>query len=70
VDDSDKVVLASTYMKGDAEKWVIPIIRQYMDDTIADAGNTTLVESWDAFKIRLRQVFSLFKESVIAEQKI
>jgi hypothetical protein len=41
-----------------------------MDDTIADAGNTTLVESWDAFKIRLRQVFSPFKESVIAEQKI
>jgi hypothetical protein len=70
VDDSDKVVLASTYMKGDAEKWVIPIIRRYMDDTIADAGNTTLVENWDAFKIRLRQVFSPFKESVIAEQKI
>jgi hypothetical protein len=53
VDDSDKVVLASTYMKGDAEKWVILIIRRYMDDTIVDAGNTTLVESWDAFKIRL-----------------
>jgi hypothetical protein len=50
VDDFNKVVLASTYMKGDAEKWVIPIIRQYMDDTIANAGNTILVENWDVFK--------------------
>jgi hypothetical protein len=41
-----------------------------MDNTIANTGNTTLIESWDAFKIRLRQVFLLFKESVIAEQKI
>jgi hypothetical protein len=40
-------------MKGDAEKWVILIIRRYMDDTIADVGNTILVENWDAFKIRL-----------------
>jgi hypothetical protein len=41
-----------------------------MDDTIANAENTTLVENWNAFKIRLRQVFSPFKESIIAKQKI
>jgi hypothetical protein len=70
IENEDKVVLASTYMKGDAEKWVIPIIRRYMDDAITDAGNAILVESWDTFKIRLRQIFSPFKESVIAEQKI
>jgi hypothetical protein len=57
-------------MKGDAEKWVILIIRRYMDDAITDAGNAMLVESWDTFKIRLRQIFLPFKESVIAEQKI
>jgi hypothetical protein len=57
-------------MKGPAEKWVLPIICKYMDDSIIDAGNTALVEHWDAFKIRLRQIFLPFKESVIAEQKI
>jgi hypothetical protein len=70
IESADKVVLVSTFMKGPAEKWVLPIIRKYMDDSIMDAGNTALVEHWDAFKIRLRQIFSPFKESVIAEQKI
>jgi hypothetical protein len=41
-----------------------------MNDTIANAENTILVENWDAFKIRLQQVFLPFKESVIAKQKI
>jgi hypothetical protein len=70
IDDDDKVILVSTYMKGDAEKWVLPILKTYMDDNINDAGNTALVESWDAFKTRLKQVFSPIKESLIAEQKI
>jgi hypothetical protein len=50
---ADKVVLVLTFMKGPAEKWVLPIIRKYMDDSIIDIGNTALVEHWDAFKIRL-----------------
>ena len=70
IDDDNKVVLVSTYMRGDAEKWVLPIIRKYMDDSITDKENTHLVENWDTFKIRLRQIFSPFKESVIAEQRI
>jgi hypothetical protein len=51
IENEDKVVLASTYMKGDAEKWVLLIIRRYMDDGITDAGNAALVKSWDTFKI-------------------
>jgi hypothetical protein len=70
VEEADKVMLVSTFMKGDAETWVLPILKTYIDDTITDAGNTALVESWDAFKIRLRQVFSPIKESLISEQKI
>lgn len=70
IDDENKVVLATTYLRGDAEKWANPIIQRYMDDSIEDAENTALVEDWDAFKIKLRQNFSPFKESVIAEQKI
>jgi hypothetical protein len=70
IKDVDKVILVSTYIKGPAEKWVLPIIQKYMDPNSYDAGNTVLVEQWDAFKIRLQQIFSPFKESIIAEQKI
>ena len=68
--DDDKVVFATTYMRGDAEKWVTPILERYMDPGIRDASNTRLVENWEQFKVRLRQIFSPVKEAVIAEQKI
>ena len=41
-----------------------------MDTTIVDGGNTNLMEDWTTFKAKMREVFSPFKESVIAEQKI
>jgi hypothetical protein len=70
IEDDNKVVLATTYLRGDAEKWANPILQRYMDDSIEDADNTALVEDWDAFKTKMRQNFSPFKESVVAEQKI
>ena len=70
IEDNDKVVLATTYLRGDAEKWANPIIQRYMDDSIADQANTDLVEDWDEFKKELRKNFSPFKESTLAEQKI
>lgn len=70
IEEADKVVLATTYMRGDAEKWVTPIIRKYMDDAIVDASNTALVENWSTFKERLRQIFSPIQKPMIAEQKI
>jgi hypothetical protein len=70
IEDSDKVVLATTYMRGDAEKWANPFVRKYMDDTITDSENTTLMEDWTEFKKKLRQIFLLIKESLIAKQKI
>jgi hypothetical protein len=70
IEDEDKVVWASTFFRGDAEKWANPFIRRYMDTTIVDGGNTNLVEDWTTFKTKMREVFSPFKEDVIAEQKI
>jgi hypothetical protein len=70
IEDEDKVVWASTFFRGDAEKWANPFIRRYMDDTIVDGGNKDLIEDWATFKTKMREVFSPFKESVIAEQKI
>jgi hypothetical protein len=70
IEDSDKVVLATTYLRGDAEKWANPILRRYMDDAIKDDENAALVEDWDAFKKKMQENFSPIKESMIAEQKI
>jgi hypothetical protein len=70
IEDHDMVVWATSFLRGDAEKWASPIIRRYMDSNVDDDVNKHLVEDWDAFKIKMREVFSPFKESVIAEQKI
>jgi hypothetical protein len=70
IDDDDQVIHATSYMKGDAEKWVAPMLRRYMDTSIVDAENTDLFEDWDNFKTKLRQVFSPIKESLVAKQKI
>lgn len=70
IEEADKVVWATTFFRGDAEKWANPIIRRYMDDSIEDTENKELVEDWDTFKNKMKEIFSPFKESVIAEQKI
>ena len=70
IDDNDMVVWATTFLRGNAGEWVTPIIRRYMDDTIEDTDNKNLVEDWDTFKAKMREVFSPFQETVIAEQKI
>jgi hypothetical protein len=38
-----------------------------MNSDIVDENNTCLMEDWSLFKDKLRQIFSLFKESIIAE---
>jgi hypothetical protein len=63
-------MLATSYFQGNAEKWANLIIRWYMDDTITNANNASLVEDWTAFKTKMRQNFSPIKESLLAKQKI
>jgi hypothetical protein len=70
IEEADKVVWATTFFRGDAEKWANPILKRYMDDAIEDQTNKELVEDWDLFKLHMKEIFSPFKESVIAEQKI
>jgi hypothetical protein len=70
IEDNDQVIHATSYMKGDAEKWVAPMLRRYMDTSIKDKENVKLFEDWDLFKAKLRQVFSPIKESLVAKQKI
>ena len=70
VADDDKVMIATTFMKDQAELWVTPHLERYLDDEITDNENARLMENWDVFKVKLRQAFSPIKGSVIAEKKI
>jgi hypothetical protein len=70
IEKDDEVINATSYMKGDAEKWVTPLLRRYMDADVDDKENQRLFESWDSFKVKLRQVFSPIKEALVAKQKI
>jgi hypothetical protein len=47
-------------MRGEAEKWVLPIVEKYMDNEQVDGDNAMLIEQWDLFKQKLKQVFLLF----------
>jgi hypothetical protein len=66
----DKVMIASTYMKDQAELWVTPHLERYLDIDIKDHNNALLMEDWDVFKTKIKQAFSPIKASVIAEKKI
>jgi hypothetical protein len=70
IESDDQVVWATSFLRGNAEKWATPIIRRYMDADNTDTDNKALVNDWDLFKTKMREVFSPFQEKVIAEQKI
>jgi hypothetical protein len=50
IDSTDKAVLATTCLRGDAFSWVKPYLQRYMDDNDTDANITMMFEDWDEFK--------------------
>jgi hypothetical protein len=70
IDNDDKIVFATGFMRGDTEKWVTPFLKNYMNDNVEDPENARLMEDWDLFKVKLRQVFFAYNETLLAEQKI
>jgi hypothetical protein len=69
VPDDDKVMIATTFMKDQAELRVTPHLERYLDDDITDTENARQMENWDLFKVK-EHTFSPIKVSVIAEKKI
>ena len=70
IEESDKGTMASTRLRGDAFKWIMPHLQRYMDDNDVDANITLMFEDWTEFKKRIRQIFGLHKETAIAERNI
>ena len=71
--DQDKILMASTYMKGRAAKWMQPYVKDYMKDQ-ANRGtkNETqeLFKSWDEFKKEMGRIFGEIDEKDQAEKAI
>lgn len=69
IENDNKVVMVTTFMKGAAGEWVKPYLIRYMGDTV-DSENTRMFEDWQTFKDKLRQIFSQANEPAIAERAI
>lgn len=70
IDDTDKPLLVTSYMRGRAEEWVTPYLKKYMDSDNQEEAITHMFEDWDAFKEKLRQTFSVANEPANAERAI
>jgi hypothetical protein len=49
----DQVMFATTFLRGDAEKWASTYLKRYMDNTIVDQANVDFMQNWDQFKTKL-----------------
>jgi hypothetical protein len=70
VDDEDKVSFVTTYMRGDAHRWIKPYLTKYLDDNNSDEDITMLFEDYARFKTQIRQVFGVSNEDSIAARAI
>ena len=57
--DSDKVMFAASYLRGDAYEWFEPVLRDFVHNPKASrkAGTHAVMNSYDTFKCRLKQTF-------------
>lgn len=69
IGDDNKVVMVTTFMRGAAGEWVKPYLIKYMGDEV-DPENTRMMEDWQVFKDKLRQIFSQANETSTAERAI
>lgn len=70
VDEDEKALLAATYMRGQAEEWMTPYLRKYLDSDNDEEDITRMFEQWSEFKEKIRQTFSVANEPSVAERAI
>lgn len=71
IDDKDKVSFISTYLRGQAARWIKPYLTQYLDESNQDGDDVDqLMEDYDEFKKRIRQVFGTSNEAAVAARMI
>jgi hypothetical protein len=69
IPENKRVVLASSYMRGNAFKWIKPFIQQYNDGTAPEEVDAW-VSDFDEFKKKVKPVFGVSNEPTIARRDI
>jgi len=70
IDETDKASFVTTYMRGDAARWINPYLTKYLDELNEEDDIIQLFENYDQFKTRLRQVFGISNEASTASRII
>lgn len=70
INDNKKATLATTYMQGNAKKWITPYLKKHLDDNNEDANIALLFEDFSVFKTQVRKSFGLANEEKKAERAI
>ena len=70
--DADRILFASTYLRGGAFEWLEPFLTDYVenpeDEREADA--IAIFNSWEAFKERIKMVYGDVDETRTTERQI
>ena len=67
VPDDKQTLFASTFLRGRAERWLKPRLRQYLDD---DEDIDNIFSSYDGFKKEIKRIFGTSNEEQTAERNI
>ena len=71
-EEADKVIYASTYLRGQAFDWFEPYIREFNDKPKKDQGDVTkeIFASYATFKKKLEQTFGDIDAARTAERRL
>jgi len=72
VEEADKVIYASTYLRGQAFEWFEPYIREFNEKPMKDWGDVTkdLFTSYKVFKKKLEMTFRDIDATRTAERRL
>jgi hypothetical protein len=62
VDDHDKVSLMTTFLRGEASRWINPYLKKYLDEANEEEDIEQLFENINNFKDHIRKVFGTANE--------
>jgi len=70
--EADKILFASTYLRGGAFEWFEPFVTDYVenDEDDREADTVAIFDSWEAFKERIKMVYGDVDETRTAERQL
>jgi hypothetical protein len=70
INDDDKVTFITTFIRGEAEQWITPYVKKFVDKTNDDPKVNLLFESLLHFKEQICRVFRIANKKKKAKKAI